>query len=87
MDLSGFMQKWRGKEVIAFSGQVKYRGVLSDILEGGFLVFDSVAIINPGGAETSEYAEYDVCVVNVAELSGLACEEQVGRGAESVEEY
>lgn len=84
MDLSGFMQQWRGKEVIAFSGPVKYRGVLSDILEGGFLVFDGVAIINPGGAETSEY---DVCVVNVAELSGLVCEEQVGRGAESVEEY
>ena len=84
MDLTSYIQQWKGKEVVAFCGPVKYRGTLSDVLEGGFLVMSNVAIINPGANESSEYMD---CVLNVAEISGLAYQEVVGRGAEGPESY
>jgi len=84
MDLTSFLERWKGKEVVAFSGPVKFRGTLSDSLEGGFLILTGVAVINPGAQET---AEYEDCVLNVADVSGIVCEETVGRGVDTVEEY
>lgn len=83
MDFMDFAGHWKGREVVAFCGPVKYRGILREILDGGFLILENVAVIIPAGQETTEY---ESCILNVAELSGLACEERVGRG-EGVEEY
>ena len=79
MDLSGFVGQWKGKEVVAFCGPIKYRGILADILEGGYLVMNSVAVMNPAAGELSEYKN---CVLNMAEVSGLVNEETVGRGGD-----
>ena len=84
MELQDYVEKWKGKEVVAFCGPIKYRGTLVGVLEGGFLVLNSVAIMNPAANETSEYAN---CVLNVSEISGLAYEEVVGRGTENLQEY
>jgi len=82
MDLKSFVERWKDREVVAFCGPIKYRGTLAGVLEGGFLVLKSVAIINAGAGESSEYAD---CVLNVSEISGLAYQEEVGRGAGTTE--
>lgn len=84
MDLNSFIGDWRGEEVVAFCGPIKYRGTLEDILEGGFLVMSNVAIMMPSSQDTSEYRS---CVLNVQEISGLAYREVVGRGGESDESF
>jgi len=84
MDLVSYIGDWKGNEVIAFCGAVKFRGILSEILDGGYLVLTNTAVIHPASQETSEY---EVCILNVAEVSGLASEEVVGRGVEGVEGY
>jgi len=77
MDLRDYVSKWQGTEILAFCGPVKYRGILSEVLEGNFLVLRNVAIINPAASETSEYSS---CILNMDEVSGLAHEEEVGKG-------
>ncbi|MBU1671003.1 MAG: hypothetical protein KKF41_06850 [Actinobacteria bacterium] len=84
MDLTAFVGQWRGQEVVAFCGPIKYRGMLESVLEGAFLVLTNVAVMNPTAGET---AEYETCVLNVAEVSGLAYQEVVGRGGAASEEY
>lgn len=84
MDLVAFVSQWIGSEVQAFCGPIKYRGTLDSVLEGGFLVLKKVAIMNPAVGETSEYV---MCVLNIAEVSGLAHEEVVGRGGDNPEAY
>jgi small nuclear ribonucleoprotein (snRNP)-like protein len=84
MDFGTFVEKWKDKEVVVYCGSTKYRGTLLGVLEDGFLVLKSVAIMNPSAGETSEYAD---CVLNVAEVSGIAYQEEVGRGAEKPGEY
>ncbi|MDD5748325.1 MAG: hypothetical protein PHP64_04645 [Actinomycetota bacterium] len=83
MNLRDYISQWVGGEVLAFCGQVKFRGVLREILEGDYLVLTDVAIINPASSETVEYA---ICVLNMGEVSGVAHEEAVGRGGAG-EEY
>ncbi len=84
MDLDSYISQWKGGEVVAFCGPIKYRGTLQGVIEGGFLVLDKVAIMNPAAGETSEYVS---CVLNVSEISGLAHEEVVGRGGDSTDMY
>ncbi len=84
MDFGTFVERWKDKEVVVYCGPTKYRGTLVEILEDGFLVLRSVAIMNTAAGETSEYAE---CVLNVAEVSGIVHQEEVGRGEEKPGEY
>jgi len=77
LDLVAYVAQFRGQEVVAFCGPIKYRGTLESVLEGGFLVLSHTAIMNPSASETSEYV---TCVLNMAQVSGLAHEEVVGRG-------
>ncbi|MFH1149329.1 MAG: hypothetical protein V1748_02525 [Actinomycetota bacterium] len=84
MDLTAFIGQWRGQEVVAFCGPIKYRGILESVLEGAFLVLTNVAVMNPTAGET---AEYETCVLNIAEVSGLVYQEVVGRGGAASEEY
>ncbi len=79
MDVASYLQQWKGQEVVAFCGPVKYRGILGDVLEGRFLVMTGVAIMSPAG-DTSEYAQ---CLLNISEISGLAYQEVVGRGGDA----
>lgn len=84
MDFNKYVEQWKDKEVIAFCGSVKYRGVLADVLDGGFVILSNVAIVNPVVQETSEY---DNCVLNISQISGLACEEFTGRGVDEMHSY
>lgn len=84
MDLISYVGQFRGQEVVAFCGPIKYRGTLESVLEGGFLVLSKVAIMNPSAGETSEYV---TCVLNIAQVSGLAYQEVVGRGSNGAETY
>jgi hypothetical protein len=84
MDLASFVSQWKGEEVVAFCGPVKYRGTLTDSLEGRFLIFKDVAIMIPSANET---AEYETCILNIDEVSGLANKEIVGRGGDVSEMY
>jgi hypothetical protein len=79
MELSNYVGQWKGKEIVAFCGPIKYRGTLMDVMDEGFLVLGNVAVINVVARET---AEYESCILNVSEVSGIAYEEQVGRGGE-----
>ena len=80
MDLVAFVAQWKGQEVVAFCGPVKYRGTLESTIENQFLVLSKVAIMNPTANET---AEYETCVLNMSQVSGLANREIVGRGGET----
>lgn len=84
MDFSSFIAEWKGEEVVAFAGQIKYRGTLQDLLDQRYLVMTDVAVMNLAAGETSEYVS---CVLNINEISGLAYREVVGRGAEAQEVY
>lgn len=84
MDLVAYVGNWRGQEIVAFCGPIKYRGTLEGVLEGEFLVLSKAAIVNTAGGETSEYV---TCVLNVSQVSGLAYQEVVGRGGEGPESY
>lgn len=83
MEISDYLGEWKGKEVAAFSGPVKFRGILSEIMGGGFLLLTNVAIMNPTAQET---LEYESCVLNIDEISGIATEEVVGRGGQITDE-
>jgi len=84
LDLVAYAGQWKGQEIVAYCGAIKYRGTLEGVLEGEFLVLSKVAIINSTSGETSEYI---TCVLNIAQVSGLAYQEVVGRGAEGPEAY
>jgi hypothetical protein len=84
LDLSAYIGQWRGQEVVAFCGSIKYRGTLEGFLEGEYLVLDRAAVMNTATGETSEY---QTCVLNIAEVSGLVYQEVVGRGVEEPQEY
>lgn len=84
MDLSAYISQWRGQEVVAYCGSIKYRGTLEGFLEGEYLVLDKTAVMNMGTGETSEF---QTCVLNFSEVSGLVYQEVVGRGATGQEEY
>jgi hypothetical protein len=77
LDLSAYVGQWRGQEVVAYCGSIKYRGTLEGFLEGEYLVLDKAAVMNTVTGETSEF---EVCVLNVAQVSGLVYQEVVGRG-------
>lgn len=80
MDATGFIAQWVGKEIVAFSGNVKYRGILSDVLEGGFAVLQKVAIVSTG----QDTSEYESCIINLTQVSGIASEELSGRGVTEI---
>ena len=84
MDLIAYVNQWKGQEVVAFCGPIKYRGTLEGVLDGGFIILKSAAIMNAAAGETSEYV---TCVLNMSEVSGLAHEEVVGRGGTNPEGY
>ena len=84
MDLSAYVGQWRGQEVVAYCGTIKYRGTLEGFLEGEFLILNEAAVMNTATGETSEYV---TCVLNVAEVSGLVYQEVVGRGSVGPQEY
>ena len=84
MDLVAYAGQWKGQEIVAYCGAIKYRGTLEGVLEGEFLVLSMVAIMNPASGESSEYV---TCVLNVSQVSGLAYQEVVGRGADGPEAY
>ena len=83
MDLVAFVAQWKGQEVVAFCGPVKYRGTLESTVENQFLVLSKVAIVN---TSVNEMAEYETCMLNMSQVSGLANREIVGRGGEDVYE-
>ena len=83
MDLVAFVAQWKGQEVVAFCGPVKYRGTLESTVENQFLVLSKVAIVN---TSVNEMAEYETCMLNMSQVSGLANMEIVGRGGEDVYE-
>ena len=83
MDLVAFVAQWIGQEVVAFCGPIKYRGTLENTLDAKFLILTKVAIMNPSAGET---AEYETCVLNMDEVSGLANREIVGRGGATADE-
>ena len=83
MDLVAFVAQWKGQEVVAFCGPVKYRGTLESTVESQFLVLSKVAIVN---TSVNEMAEYETCMLNMSQVSGLANREIVGRGGEDVYE-
>ncbi|MBU4173366.1 MAG: hypothetical protein KKB90_11100 [Actinobacteria bacterium] len=84
MDFGTFVGKWKDKEVVVYCGPIKYRGTLIGVLEDGFLVLKSAAVVNSSVGETSEYAD---CVLNVAGVSGIVHQEEVGRGTEKPGEF
>ncbi len=79
MDLKNCFRDWVGREIVIYSGSIKYRGILEEVLDDDFLILASVAVINQALKETVEYEE---CVLNVNNISGIAFEERVGRGEE-----
>lgn len=79
MELDSSVGQWKGKEVVAYCGIIKYRGILMEVMDDGFLVLGSVAVINSASKET---AEYESCILNMSEVSGIAYQERVGRGGE-----
>jgi hypothetical protein len=81
MDLANYVGQWKGKEIVAFCGPIKYRGTLMEIMDEGFIVLAHVAIINVAAKET---AEYESCLLNMSEVSGIVYQESVGRGGELV---
>jgi hypothetical protein len=83
MDLVSFVSQWKGQEVVAFCGPIKYRGTLQDTLDDKFLILSRVAIMNPAAGES---AEYETCVLNMDEVSGLANREIVGRGGDTADD-
>jgi hypothetical protein len=83
MDLTSYLEQWKGKEVAAFCGPIKYRGILSELMGDGFLLLTNVAVMNPMAQETLEYKS---CVLNIDEISGIAIEEVVGRGGKITDE-
>ncbi|HEY5494619.1 MAG TPA: hypothetical protein VIK15_08480 [Candidatus Anoxymicrobiaceae bacterium] len=83
MDLVAYVAQWKGQEVVAFCGPVKYRGTLESTVENQFLVLSNVAIMN---TTANEMAEYETCMLNMSQVSGLANREIVGRGGEDVYE-
>ncbi len=78
MDLITYAGQWQGQEIVIFCGPIKYRGTLIGVLDDGFLVLSNAAIMNPSSGDTTEYV---TCVLNVDQISGLAYQEVVGRGA------
>ncbi|HEY5502060.1 MAG TPA: hypothetical protein VIJ97_02005 [Candidatus Anoxymicrobiaceae bacterium] len=84
MDLVAFVAQWKGQEVVAFCGPIKYRGTLESTVADKFLVLSKVAIMN---ASANETAEYETCVLNMSQVSGLANREIVGRGGEVQDMY
>ena len=83
MDLVAYVAQWKGQEVVAFCGPIKYRGTLENALDSKFLILTKVAIMNPAAGET---AEYETCILNMDEVSGLANREIVGRGGDNVDD-
>jgi hypothetical protein len=84
MDLASYLEQWKGKEVTVFCGPTKYRGILAELTGDGFLLLTNVAVMNPVARETLEYKS---CVLNIKEVSGIATEEVVGRGASIADEF
>ena len=84
MDLSEYISQWRGQEIVAYCGTIKYRGTLEGFLDGEYLVLDKTAVMNTATGETSEF---QTCVLNFSEVSGLVYQEVVGRGATEEQEY
>jgi hypothetical protein len=84
LDLISYIAQFRGQEVVAYCGSIKYRGTLENVLEGEYLILGKVAIMNPSSSETSEYV---TCILNMAEVSGLAYQEVVGSGSTTAEPY
>lgn len=84
MDLISFVSQWKGQELVAFCGTVKYRGILDNALGDKFLILSKTAIMNTASNET---AEYETCVLNIDQVSGLARGEIVGRGGDVSEMY
>lgn len=81
-DVMSLVETWKGKEVTAFCSSMKFRGILEDVMEGGFLLLNNVAVISSVVEETSEY---DNLILNVSEVNGIACEEFAERGGEAGE--
>lgn len=80
MDSKDFISQWIGEEILAFtSSSIKYRGVLKDVLDGGYLVMEKAAVMNP---VVNEMSEYEVCIINLSEISGVSRREIVGKGRE-----
>jgi hypothetical protein len=84
LDLISYIAQFRGQEVVAYCGPIKYRGTLENVLEGEYLILGKVAIMNASSSETSEYV---TCILNMAEVSGLAYQEVVGLGSTTPEAY
>jgi len=84
MELAAFVAQWKGQEVVAFCGPVKYRGTLESVMGEKYLVLSKVAIIN---LQANETAEYETCVLNMDQVSGLANREIVGRGGDTPDMY
>ena len=83
MDLTSYLKQWKGKEVAAYCGPIKYRGMLGELMGDGFLLLTDVAVMNPMAQETLEYKS---CVLNIDQISGIATEEVVGRGGNIADE-
>jgi len=83
MDLTSYLEQWKGKEVAVFCGPIKYRGILTELIDSGFLLLTNVAVMNSVSQETLEYKS---CALNIDEISGIATEEVVGRGGNITDE-
>ena len=65
-----------GKEIIAFCGNLKYRGLLEKVFDSGFPLIGNVAVTNQVTAET---LEFDKCLLNLKEVSGIVSDDVMGR--------
>lgn len=69
MDIKGYLEQFIGREIVAYGGRMKYRGVFDSFLDGDYILLSGVVVMNTSSQETSEFSS---CVVNIKEISSIA---------------
>lgn len=69
MDLKGYLEQCKGREIVAYGGRMKYRGVLDSLLDGEYILLTGAVVLNTASQEMSEFSS---CIINVKEISSIA---------------